>query len=186
MTLLFSAGIAALAMAAAPVSATTYFLNRTIAGGTAVGTITTDGTIGVLGAANITGFEITVTTTGPSNVVKSGKARFTGAGRALIADATDLSFDFGMAGTAFALFYLNNRNFYCLQTNGCFDTAGSAEAVASNLTRTRTARSGRMRFASVAAATVPEPAGWAMMILGFGLIGAAIHRDRRRAATVRA
>ncbi|RIK47675.1 MAG: hypothetical protein DCC57_14050, partial [Chloroflexi bacterium] len=28
--------------------------------------------------------------------------------------------------------------------------------------------------------TVPEPATWAMMILGFGVIGAAIRRQRRQ------
>jgi hypothetical protein len=186
MTLFFSAGIAALTMAAVPASATTYVLNRTVAGGTAVGTITTDGTVGVLDVANITDFDITVTTTGAGNIVKAGKARFIGAGRALIADATGLSFDFSVAGTAFALFYLNNRTFYCLQTNGCFDSLGPAETVASNLLRMRAAQSGRLRFAAVAGATVPEPASWAMMIVGFGLIGRAVRRDRRGIGAVRA
>jgi hypothetical protein len=53
-------------------------------------------------------------------------------------------------------------------------------ALADNVTLTTDAGSTGYDFQ--AAAAVPEPATWAMMIMGFGLVGAAM---RRRTATVR-
>ncbi|MBN8815052.1 MAG: PEP-CTERM sorting domain-containing protein [Sphingomonas sp.] len=40
-------------------------------------------------------------------------------------------------------------------------------------------------YSQFATAPVPEPATWAMMIMGFGLMGAAMRRNRKVTARVR-
>ncbi len=113
------------------------------------------------------------------------------AGTALSATATSLNFDFGSAGSNFLVF---NRgaglgDHYCFETSGCSGAFNNAESFrfGQNGAFTGEARSGVQAIASVAAANgaVPEPATWAMMIVGFGAIGGTLRRRQNVAARVR-
>jgi len=81
---------------AAPI---TYEVNRMIGAGTVTGMITTDGTIGAVGAAQITGFALTVTdATDSFGLVSLLGAAVLDGGGAFLATATQLTFDFGGVG----------------------------------------------------------------------------------------
>lgn len=56
----------------------------------------------------------------------------------------------------------------------------SFSALADNLALTTTAGTNRVNFAAPVSGAVPEPATWAMMLLGFGCVGSAMRRNRRR------
>ncbi len=194
MKLLFKTAIAALALAM-PISANalTYIGNRTVGLSSATLSITTDGTLGTLSLSNIVGWTIGLdngafTLIGPNGMQNS--AVRSGNGAALFATATDLSFDFGPSVRAFVIFDTpdndGNKRYYCVQTGaGCLGGGGSDEAIdSSDSTAFQVApRSGVVVLASVASpvGVVPEPAGWALMISGFGLAGASL---RRRATKV--
>jgi hypothetical protein len=177
--------IAAALMAATSTQAfaLTYVGNRTIGTGSANLSITTDGTIGVLNQANITGWTIgvtdangTFTLQGPNS---GNNSQLLISGTALTATATDLLFNFG-ASSGFALFQNpsigSSGPFYCPQINGCFDFSGPGEGVLSGgpFNPTRNSLRGNVVLASVAGPVVPEPATWAMMIFGFGAVGGAM------------
>lgn len=75
-------------------------------------------------------------------------------------DSSGLAF-ITAAGDRIGLFYQASLDIYRISSTGPFI---SASATAS------------------AVPAVPEPAGWAMMLLGFGLIGAALRTSRRQVA----
>ena len=78
----------------------TYAVNQTVGAGSVTGTITTDGTIGGIGAGNIVGWNLTladgantlILTPTNSSVTDSGCC-----GNALTATPTDLTFNFGLS-----------------------------------------------------------------------------------------
>ena len=75
-----------------------YDINRTIGPGSVVGTMTTDGTIGVLSAANFTAWNLTLYDGTDSFVLSQANSRLRIFGDGLSATASDLLFDFGTAG----------------------------------------------------------------------------------------
>lgn len=58
----------------------------------------------------------------------------------------------------------------------------SFNAFADNLALTNTAGTNQVNFASSVTGAVPEPGTWAMMLIGFGGVGGAMRRTRRRSA----
>ncbi len=172
-----------LALSVGTAEATTYIGNRTIGTGSASLSITTDGTIGVLSGANILGWTIGLneggdmfTLQGPTS---GNNSQLLVSGTALTATATDILFNFS-AASGFALFQNPNigsgQHFYCPQINGCFDTAGPGEGVeaGTSFNFQRNSLTGNVVLASVGAPGVPEPAGWALMIVGFAAVGASL------------
>lgn len=191
------AAIAAIVLAM-PVSAhaLTYLGNRSIGLGSAALSITTDGTLGILGLSNIVGWTIGLdggafTLFGPDGAQNS-RLR-SGGGAALFATATDITFDFGFNVNARSFIIFDTpdseplKKFYCVQTGqGCLGDGVSGEADSSSGTAFQfTPRSGVVVLASVATTGngVPEPAAWALMIAGFGIVGGAM-RKRRPTANV--
>jgi hypothetical protein len=178
-----------IALAAGNAEAATYVGNRSIGNGSATLSITTDGTLGVLSAANITGWTIGLneggqmfTLQGPTS---GGNSQLLLSGSALTASATNLSFNFS-AGSGFALFQNpgigSGINYYCPQINGCFDFGGAGEGVqTTGGAIERNSLTGNVVLASLSAGAVPEPASWAMMIIGFAAVGASM---RSRKVTV--
>lgn len=197
--------IAALAFALAPLivngayaaSTITYSINQIIGPGSAVGTITTDGTIGTLSAANIVDFYLTlndgsnaVNLIWPNASVVVNKNACCNGGTPsavdLTASASSLMFDysgsdsgyFSISGSVGSICYTATSNCWGPTGVGLYNVNGDGRSV-------YIAQSGNQIIGNVVPAAVPEPATWALMLVGFGGIGAAL-RSRRRAATAQA
>ncbi len=189
VTGLLTAALLAGTAIAVPASATTYIGTRTIGTGSVNISITTDNTVGALTAANILSYTINLINTDATFTLTQSNSSKLISGNAFSATANNLLFDFQAPG--FALFQApsigSSATFYCLQGQGsssvCFDTLGAGEAVDAhnNFIFSRVVRTGFQVIASAAA--VPEPATWGLMILGFGMIGAA-SRSRKIKTTV--
>lgn len=195
-------GAAALAVAGAASQANasiTYDVNQTIGAGSVTGTITTDGAIGVLSASDFTAWNLLLTGAGGATFVLTNGSSGVEVGNIsdpfnpnagtpdLTADAQNIYFNFdGLDGGYLGFQTLplyGGQNYWCNASLGNnFDCATGKTVVPVNAfdPSTQTAlASGNQIIASVAGGAVPEPAGWAMMLLGFGGLGALI-RGRRR------
>ncbi len=98
----------------------TYDVDRAIGAGSISGTITTDGTIGVLSTINIVDWELTLNDgTIQSNLLgplSGANSNYIVTGKSLTATATDLLFNFGTASTDYVVFQIllgSGNNFYC-------------------------------------------------------------------------
>ena len=192
-SLAVAVALASAAIAAPSAQAATYIGNRAVGDGSVNFSITTDGTVGVLGSANILSYIIELTNLdGTFTLTESNSARSI-AGGSLSATANDLLFDFGGATGTYALFQAptigSGDTFYCLQVSGCFDptgTPGEAVEATNDFSFPYVARQGVQVIGSVATpGAVPEPATWAMMLLGFGAVGAALRQAKRQKLSVR-
>jgi hypothetical protein len=183
---------AALAFAATASQAATYVSSRTIGTSTANLSITTDDTLGTLIADNILDWSV-VLTIGADTVSLFGPNSGDNSvmyfrGSALSATATNLVFDFTVPGQNYLGFQstMGDRSVYCIQTVNCFDqTPGEIVSLGNTFTNfARVTRSGSVAFASTA--SVPEAATWAMLVAGFGVMGAAMRRRRAVSTTIAA
>jgi hypothetical protein len=184
--------IAAVAMLAAAngANATTYVATRTVGTMTAQLSITTDDTIGVLSSANIVDWTLKLSGQSRTATLEgyfgSENSRVEIKGAALSATATDLLFDFSLNSQAYMLFQVNDtsdisifRSLYCVQTWNCYDQNHGEEIIGIGFldsVHDIAAKTGVQVLASTA--SVPEPASWAMMIGGLGVVGAAMRRRR--------
>lgn len=175
-------GFCALALVGSSVSAATivYNVDQAIGLGTVTGTVETDGTLGTLGQGNVSGFSLTVSALGASVLLNQGNSVIVTQGSNLIATATDLSFDYSGA-SGLLLFQFGNfgtgMKYFCNASvaDTCFQGASAIPESFNSASAQVEARSGRQVIASVAG-TVPEPASWALMISGFGLVGVSMRR----------
>jgi len=179
-TRFLSAAIAMAAMTSAAHATTVYTLSgQGIGSATATGTITTDGTLGVLTQANITGVNITVADGGGSAAVDSFT---TLSGTDLTATASGLFFDYGGGSSEyFVTFSSDTTSAYCIATGSptCSGVPDSEVIEVNSVIHQGPSLAGST--VEIATAGVPEPATWAMVLVGFGLAGAAM---RRRTALV--
>lgn len=185
------AALAALAMAGAADATITYTVDETIGGGSVVGTIVTDGATGVLGAADILSWNLVLMGVGapaPTYDLSSATAGTSAfvSGDALTATTKGLFFDFsGSAGDYFLLQHnpFSGQTYYCDEATGgggspCIDGASDIpEFYGAPSGQIDSTLSGKVEIG--VAAGVPEPSIWAMMLIGFGGLGAAV-RSRRR------
>lgn len=165
----------------APAAATTYFGNRDL-GGSLVGalTVTTDGTVGVLGAANILEFSLVLSGLG-ERAADYGNRVFIGAnensplvlqGSSLSATSTRLFFDFESGNEVFGV----EQTLYLLSSANSLGFTPSLETFELD-----SEFGGRIsRYGIVTLGAVPEPSSWAMLVAGFGLAGAMLRRQRAR------
>ena len=172
---------------AAPASATSYLVNQTIgAAGHVTGTIDTDGTTGALGASNISAWDLLVSGPGASITLSNLNSGVYSTGSGLIATSSGITFDYSNPVDSFLIFqaggFGSQATYWCNASaaGSCFQGATASPQYYFDSSRQTEARSGVQDIASGAAAAVPEPATWALMILGFGGIGASI-RHRRAA-----
>ena len=185
------AAAALLSMCGTHGEAAVYVGERAIDGATARLLIVTDDTLGVLAANNIVDWNITLTNSagtsslrGPLGADNSAITFFLGS--SLSATATDLIFDFEGNGLVqwddFGREFSTNSA-YCLVAANIpgYTCAGSRpqEVLAVDDVISATPRAGQVVIASVQA-PVPEPAAWAMMVVGFAAIGVASGRRQAK------
>ena len=156
-------------------------------GATVTGTITTDGTLGTLGFGNFTGIDLTVSDgvtsqhLGLSDLLNLVDYLST---TTMTATSTGLFFDFSSANAqGFAVFNFDTGAGYCFTASGtsCIGVEHSAMLEVNNVFYQGPVLSGVVRMAHIDVGAVPEPASWALMLGGFGLVGGAL-RSRRRTA----
>lgn len=157
---------------------------------TVLGTITTDGTIGVLQTSNILSWDLhlndNIRPALSSHLTPANSGIWFDIGDALSASATGLSFDFSKAGAVFIIQGLTHGfssgyEYFCFQASSGPCLQG--ETIVPNYYAVdgvlATGLSGSVPLSGGA----PEPATWGLMLLGFGGLGAAM-RSRRRTAIV--
>ncbi|WP_240047501.1 PEPxxWA-CTERM sorting domain-containing protein [Sphingomonas panacisoli] len=166
--LLFGTAAAVLAFVSVPASAGDFIFNFTATGISGSGTFTTQNTPNSSGGYLITNTTGTVTV-GANTFSITGPTNYAAASNLLYAFQTPL-LDFD--GTSFALSNpaATDVNLYYLGGYRYIRTGMSGNQALTSFTVTP------------ATAAVPEPATWAMMIMGFGLVGGAMRRRSVRVA----
>jgi PEP-CTERM motif len=170
--------------------ATTYTASRSIGDGSVDLSITTDGTLGTLKFANILDWTVVLTRDGLAVTANGANSSFQISGNAFSATATDLLFnyspDFSFIRVLTSELAFSDRSWWC--TGKYCATDADAPGAAEFLSispfvpgYTYQQYSGVQTIASISDA-VPEPATWAMMIVGFGAVGSMVRASRRRNA----
>jgi len=158
-----------------------YDVNRTIGAGTVTGSITTDGTIGVLSKTNIKDWSLTLTA---PNLNEGAPHTFKGktliGGTAASATSTELLYDLSIEGLNYFMLMSNiipgstTANFWCLETMNCSAGPNLSEQIGHTIPNSSVAdqfqqytATDTIVFATVA--VVPVPA--AVWLFGSGLLG---------------
>ena len=157
-----------------------------------LGTVTTDGTIGVIQSSNILDWDLhlndNINPGLSSELTPANSGIWFDTGNALSASATALSFDFSIPGAVFIIQNTNPHGFSSGYQYWCFQSDSgpclTGETIVPNYYWvdgvTATGFSGPVPLSGT-----PEPATWAMMLIGVGGLGGAL-RTRRRLAVATA
>ena len=162
-----------------------YSVNQTLGAGSAVGTITTDGTIGTLASADIVAWSLTLNDGTNTVLVQNGAnnsyAVITGG--ALTATSTDLFFNFSGPSSDFSiatpganpavwgqLCYTNFSNCWGPAGVGVYNVGGDGQSV-------YISQAGSHVIATGGTSVVPEPA--TLTLLGLGLAGLGFARRKK-------
>ena len=182
--MLLGAGVAS----ATPI---TYQVNQTIGTGGVVGTITTDGALGVLVSANITDWDLMLTGLNASTLnLKTSNSQVVVFGTDLTATATNLFFDFGAASTGYLLIQKpplgSGAQYYCdaakLQSFWC--SPGASVVPGSVFDKPQTYEyvpvDGKQIIGTVpgGVSTVPD-APATLLLMGLGLAAIRVMRARK-------
>ena len=185
---LLGCAVAALAAAVAPANATVYNVNRTIDGGLVVGTITTDGATGVINPSDFIAWDLELSGPGSTVTITSNDAQHAvyGQGVDITADATNVSFNFSAGDGGFLVFQQvmgSGQTYWCVNSNNgtCNDNESVVPQGFMDPSAQFATRTGVQVIESATGAT-PEPATWALMLLGFAGLGFAGFRQSRTRA----
>ena len=173
----------ALAGTAATAATIAYDVSEDIGLGSVHGIIRTDGTFGVLDQSNIIGFDLFVAGPGAAIELTQANSVIVTSGSNFSASKYHLAFDYS-GPSGFLLFQFGSfgtgMKYYCNSSvaDTCFQGASAIPDSFDSPSAQVEQRIGNQIIASTGD-PVPEPASWALMLGGFGLVGAAL---RRRAA----
>lgn len=179
ITSLMAAGLL-VAGASASAALLTYNVSRTIGVGSVTGTVTTDGTFGVLATANMVSWSLTLNDGTNNFAITEANSDFIALGAGLTADVDSLDFDFSGSNTVFDFQNPNigsGINFWCGEgaTGTTCTGSHSGEYVNAAAATVSAGRSGTVSIATRDNG-VPEPA--TLVLVGMALIGAAASRRR--------
>jgi PEP-CTERM motif len=185
VSVLIACSAAALATAASPANATVYNVNRTIDGGSVVGTVTTDGATGTIDPSDFTAWNLVLTGPGSTMTISSNDAAHAvyGSGVDITASATQISFNFSASDGGFLVFQQvmnSGQTYWCVNSDSgtCKDNESVVPQGFMDTSAQFADREGTQVIATAAGA-VPEPATWALMLLGFAGLGYAGFRQNR-------
>jgi hypothetical protein len=182
---LLGCAAAMLAVAASPANATVYNVNRTIDGGSVIGTITTDGATGTINPSDFIAWDLQLSGPGSTVTISSSDAIHAvyGSGVDITADATQVSFNFSASDSGFLVFQQvmgSGQTYWCVNSNNgtCNDNESVVPQGFLDPSAQFATRSGIQVIASATGAA-PEPATWALTLLGFAGLGYAGFRQNR-------
>jgi hypothetical protein len=180
---------AALLLGAGEASANiVYAVDQTIGAGSVVGSVTTDGNTGPLSASDFLSWNLQLNGAGASFTITnldSGAAVYE-QGSDVNATATAITFDFSAADNGFLVFQdglFGGNHYWCnaASASACFQGKTVTPGSVLDGTAIHVAETG-VQIIAGSAATVPEPASWTLMLIGFGGLGYAGFRQRRLTA----
>jgi len=147
---------------------------------TVTGTVTTDGTIGLVSAGSFLNWNISLNKNGTAvNTLINGNSFIDGA---LTASATALTLNHDDFFARFGIVMFGGSYFWCAGVT-CNGALVPAAYVSTSEGAGSASRSGVVQYGTLAVPAVPEPSTWAMMLIGFagaGYLG--FRKSRRRAA----
>lgn len=185
MSKLIASAMLMLVIGSPAVAESTFNGSQTVGTFSATYTIVTDGVTGPLDSSNIISWSVTLNNGSltPSFSNSDGGALYL-VNSQLSSDGVNLLWDYGLGdsntdGYAYFVNGADPRSFLCFQLNGCVDASRGSVWIADPwpIEVQTTSQRGQQIIASISGA-VPEPATWAMMLLGFGGIGFAMRRRR--------
>lgn len=176
----------------ASAQAATYVGSRSLPTGltgpaSATLSLTTNDTIGSLQLADLLAWSIQITDALGSATLDQTNSTFEfGGSGALVASASDISFDFDNPGAGYVIFrQFGGGRYYCVQTNGnCLGTESDGEALDANVGTgfAFAGREGNVTLATLVdepTGAVPEPSTWALMLIGFAFVGSSLRRSKQ-------
>lgn len=164
----------------------TYNFTQAFGGASVTGTITTDGTIGVLDTADILSWDITLHgLNGSSLNLTTSDTLWPVAGPDLTADAANLYFNFSGPAGNFTIqeagYFSSGLYYYCDQdiSGPCLDGASAVTTVYTDPINSVSGfpETGNQIIATTSAPT-PEPESFVLMLSGMGAIAAYLRRRK--------